>query len=74
MLSDNRLQHKHTHGQKKSLMGEWLGWVSQGYETYCHDMEVMGTNPSLADFELHSTSVSVVLELQNSLNLGHMCC
>ena len=27
-------------------MAEWLQRVSQGHETYCYDLEVMGSNPS----------------------------
>ena len=27
------------------LMAEWLGQASQGYNMYCHDQEVMGSNP-----------------------------
>ena len=30
---------------QESLMAEWLGWVSEGYEMYCHDLEVIGSNP-----------------------------
>ena len=26
-------------------MAEWLGRASQGYEMYCHNLEVMGSNP-----------------------------
>ena len=31
--------------------------ASQGYEIYCHDLEIMGWNPSQAELAVHSSSV-----------------
>ena len=41
----------------QSLMAEWLGRASQVYEMYCHDLEVMGSNPSRVELEMRGTSV-----------------
>ena len=30
---------------KKSLLAEWLEQASQRHEMYCHDLEVMSSNP-----------------------------
>ena len=38
-------------------MAKWLGWASQGHKIDCHDLEVMGSNPSRVKFGLHSTCV-----------------
>ena len=42
-------------------MAEWLGRVSQGLEMYCHDLEVMGWNPTWVELGVRSTSVYVAL-------------
>ena len=42
---------------KKSLMAEWLGRASLRYEMYCHDLEVMGSNPGRARLWVRGTSV-----------------
>ena len=38
-------------------MAEWLGRESQGHEMYCHDLEVMGSNPGKVELWVWSTSV-----------------
>ena len=48
--------------KEKSLMVEWLGWVSQGHEMYCHHLEVLGSNPCRVKLCMCSTSVKVILE------------
>ena len=48
------------HDLDKSLMSELLGWVSQGHEMYCHDLEVMGLNSSSVELGVHSSSVDVI--------------
>ena len=35
---------------------EWLGQASQGHEMYCHDFEVMGSNPSRVKLGVCSAS------------------
>ena len=35
--------------------------VSQWYEMYCHDLEVMSSNPSRVELGVHSTSAQVML-------------
>ena len=40
-----------------SVMDEWLRSVYQGYEMYCHDLEVKGSNPSRVELVVHSVSV-----------------
>ena len=42
----------------KSLMAEWLEQASQWHEVYCHDVQVMSSNPGRVEFGVHSTSVS----------------
>ena len=58
--------------QQNFLMAEWLGWASQGHENnlmYCHDLEVMGSNPGRAELMVHSTSVKIILELKKKTQL-----
>ena len=43
----------HCHGSG----AEWLQQVSQGHEMYCHDLEVMSSNPGWVELGVHSTSV-----------------
>ena len=45
-----------------SLMTKWLEQVSQWHEMYCHDLEVMSSNPGRVECGVHSTSVLVVFE------------
>ena len=40
-----------------SMMAEWLRLVSQGHGMYCHDLEVMGSNPSWVEPKVCYTSV-----------------
>ena len=46
----------------RSLLAEWSGMASQGYEMYSHDLEVMGLNSDWVELGVHSTYVYVVLE------------
>ena len=41
----------------KSLMADWLGWASQGHEMFCHELDVMASNPSRVKLGVHSTFV-----------------
>ena len=41
-------------------MAEWLEQVSQWHEMYCHDLEVISSNPGRGRFELGVRSVSVL--------------
>ena len=41
----------------KSQMAEWLEQASQWNEMYCHDLEVMSSNPSWVELGVRSTSV-----------------
>ena len=41
----------------KSLMVEWLELASQWHGMYCHDLEVMSSNPERVELGVHSTSV-----------------
>ena len=34
-----------SHSVGKSLMAEWFEQASQQYELYCHDLDVMSSNP-----------------------------
>ena len=43
-------------------MAKWLEQASQWHEVYCHDLEVMGSNPSLVELDVHGTSVQVLLD------------
>ena len=38
-------------------MAKWLEQASQWHEMYCHDLEVMSSNPGLVELGVHSTSV-----------------
>ena len=38
-------------------MAKWLEQASQRHEKYCHDLEVMSSNPSRVELGVHSTSV-----------------
>ena len=49
-------------------MVEWLEQVSQLHEMYCHDLEVMSSNPGRVELVVHSTSV-LILEPKNSFKL-----
>ena len=40
-----------------TLKAEWLEQASQGPEMYCHDLEVMGSNPGEVELGVRSTSV-----------------
>ena len=37
-------------------MAKWLEQASLWYEMYCHDLEVMSSNPSRVEFGVRSTS------------------
>ena len=41
---------------EKSLMVEWLEQASQWHEMYCHDLEVMSSNPGRVELGVHSKS------------------
>ena len=41
---------------EKSLMSELLGWMPQGHEMYCHDLEVMALNSNSVNLGVHSSS------------------
>ena len=43
-------------------MAEWLEQASQWHEKYCHDREVMSSNPGQAEFGVRSTFAYVTLE------------
>ena len=38
-------------------MVKWLEQASQWHEVYCHDLEVMSSNPSRVELGVRSTSV-----------------
>ena len=38
-------------------MAEWLEQASQRHEMYCHDLEVMSSNPGQVELGMHSTFV-----------------
>ena len=38
-------------------MAEWLEQTSQWHEMYCHDLEVMSSNPGRVELWVRSTSV-----------------
>ena len=38
-------------------MAEWLEQVSQRHEMYCHDLEVISSNPGRVELGVRSTSV-----------------
>ena len=38
-------------------MVEWLEQASQSHGMYCHDLEVMSSNPSQVELGVRSTSV-----------------
>ena len=38
-------------------IAEWLGQMFQGWEIYCHVLEVVGSNPSRVELGVCSTSV-----------------
>ena len=41
---------------KKSLMAKWLKQASQWHEMYCHDLEVMSSNPTQVELGVRSTA------------------
>ena len=45
-------------------MAKWLERESQGHETNCHELEVMGSNPGWVEYGLISSSVYVITELK----------
>ena len=45
-------------------MAEWLAQASQWHEMYCHDLDVMSSNPSRVELGVHSTSVLSRIEPQ----------
>ena len=44
------------------LMAKWLEQASQWQEMYCHDLEIMSSNPSQVELGVHSTSVQVLFD------------
>ena len=36
-------------------MAKWLEQASQGLEMYCHDLEVIGSNPGRVELGVHNT-------------------
>ena len=42
---------------KKSLMAEWLEQAFQWHEMYCHDLEVMSSNPGQVELGVLGTPV-----------------
>ena len=46
----------------RALIPKWLGPASQGYKLYCHDLEVMGSNPGQTELRVCSTSALSLLE------------
>ena len=47
----------------KWLVAQWLKRASQGHEMYCHDVEVVGSNPSQVKLGVHSAFVQVRYDL-----------
>ena len=43
--------------RQMSLMAKWLNQASQWHEMYCHDLEVMSSNPVWIELGMHITSV-----------------
>ena len=43
--------------RKKSLMAKWLAQMPQWHERYCHDLEVVSSNPCRVELRVCSTSV-----------------
>ena len=43
--------------REKSLVAKWLEQTSYGCEIYCHDLEVVSSNPIRIELGMHSTSV-----------------
>ena len=41
----------------KALMAKWLEQASQWHELYCHDLEVMSSNPGRVELLVHGASV-----------------
>ena len=42
---------------KQSLIAEWLEQASQWHEMYCHDLEVISSNPGQVELGVRSVSV-----------------
>ena len=40
-------------------MAEWLEHTSQGHETCCYDLEVMGSNPGRVKLGVHNRPTSI---------------
>ena len=53
-------------------MEKWLEQESQWYEMYCHDWEVMSSNPSWIELGVRSTSVQSRTWTKNNYML-HIC-
>ena len=49
--------HTSLHTRIKSLMAKWVEQASQWHEMYCHDLEVMSSNPSWVKLRVLGTSV-----------------
>ena len=50
----------------KSLMAKWLEQTSQWHEKYCHNLEVMSSNPGQVKLGVRSTSVLSCTWTKNS--------
>ena len=48
-------------------MTEWLEQASHWHELYCHDLEVMSSNPGRVEHGVHSTSVLIKAVLESKL-------
>ena len=51
----------------RNLMAKWLEQASQWYEVYCHDLEVMSSNPIRIELGVRSTSVLGRTWIKNTL-------
>ena len=55
-------------------MAEWLPQASQWHEMYCHDLEVMSSNPSQVELGEHCTSVLSRTWIKNNTIRLFVCC
>ena len=54
MMTHQISRYKFIFEYTKSLMVNWLGSACQGHEMCCHDLEVMGLNPSQVELGVSS--------------------
>ena len=55
-------------------MAEWLEQASQWHEMYCHDLEVMSSNPGRVELGVRIRSTSVISRTWTKITIESKTC